>query len=610
MNKLRICALFFAILLAACTRLPDSPFYEVDGIVSIEATSLGSVDGWIDTTFQTSVSKISGESNQSAGTLTFPFYVRQPGMYTVWVLSAAENDQVPEKSISVSVMDEEGFLLDRYRLGIEQTKKLTWKNRDLESGDLIQIYFDTPGHYRVQFKSGGTEGFVIDKLHLTLGNQNPPVGFGYPETISPGVDPVLSKRDQRVALPPGWLFKPFCASLPDDYDAVYTANVSSSVANSGCLEVNIKTAEIADMDEFLQNPMQMESLFTNMFENDRGLMFTPPRYLQNPEFKRFPTRWKLQERADFREQIEMVANPRRSTYEIPFLIGAAEEIFNPYSDHFSEEQLLRWLQFSTFHTVMYLPVDHPESIREHISDETFQQITGLIELRHQLYPYIYSLAHLIRATGVKPLRGFSQHPMQFRLGNALLVAPIYEEGMQERTVYLPDGLWYRYDDGSEFEGGQSWFFESGLNDLPVFVKAGSIIPYQTNQKVQSGIFDELTIEIYAGGTGTFRLYEDDGLTNAYLHGGFTTTAFRYFEHDDYATFTIGRKFRHLEKQTDVKDLTLLFRHIDEPEFITAEEEMIERGTGENMWEYDSESRTLTVEWLQYVHQKTDFFIQF
>ena len=599
-----------ALLVVSCTRLPDAPFYEVDGIISIKAASIEPTNGWTDTPFETSVSKISENVSDTGGALTFSFYVRRSGNYSLWVLSARVDEQQNDQGISLSASDEDGFLLYRSRLDLRNSTKLTWNNREFESGEAIQIQFDAPGHYRVVFDSGGKQGYVIDKIQLSLEDQNPPVGFGYPETANPGTDPVLAKRDQRVALPPSWLFKPICAGLPEEYTAVYSVNRSAHLAANECVSFDLVRHQSDDEGEFLNNLENLEQLFVGTFNENRGLIFAPPRFLQNPEFKRFPTRWSVHERLDFREQIEIVANPRRSTYEVPFLVGTATDIFNHDYASFSEELLLRWLQFSVFHTVMLLPVEHLDGVNEHISDDAFQFITELIELRHQLHPYTYSLAHLIRATGVKPLRGFSRYPLQFRLGNAFLVAPFYEAGMQERAVYLPEGLWYRYDDGSEFEGGQSWFIEAAINELPVFVKAGSIIPYQMNTGNNSAIFDELTVKIYAGGTGTFRLYEDDGTTDAYLHGEFTTTAFRYFEHEDYATFTIGRKFRHLDSQAETKDLTLIFKYIDEPEFIKAEGVIIENGNDENMWLYDEESRTLTLNWLQYVHQKTDFFIQF
>ncbi len=605
-HLLSLLAIYF---LASCTSLPDSPFYEVDGMVSIEAASLEETAGWELKPFQTSVSKISRENGGTQGSLLFPFYIQRPGTYSVWVLSASITEKDFGNSINFRVMDEEGMMLDRLNLDLSGTEVLTW-NRESVSGDILQIRFEQPGHYQIVFESGGESGIVIDKLHLTLNNERPPFGFGYPETVRPGMDPVLAKRDQRVGLPPSWLFQPVCSTLPDDITEIFMADLSDAATETICLNPNLIRTKGFDMDSLLQDMGKMDTFFSENFTEKRGLIFAEPKFLQNPGFKRFPTRWSIQDSFDFYEQIEKAANPRKSIYEVPFLIGSSAEVFNPSSDLFSEELLIRWVQFSAFHTVMFFPVDDVSMLGDVLSDEAYDQVIELIELRHRLYPYIYSLAHLIRATGVKPLRGFSQHRSQFRLGNAFLMAPHYQEGMQQRTIYFPEGLWYRYSDGATYEGGQSWFVETPLNEMPLFVKAGSIIPMILNPVTGTALFDDLTVKIYTGGTGNFRLYEDDGLTNNYLQGGFTTTAFRYFEHTDYATFTIGRKFRHLEGQADVKNLDLKFMFINEPEFITAENEPVERGTGENMWEYDAESQTLVINWKQNVHQKTDFFIQF
>lgn len=602
-------SLLIIFLIASCARLPDSPFYEVDGMVSIQAASLEESAGWELIPFQTSVSKISRENPGSQGSLSFPFYIQRPGIYSVWVLSAAIPEGELINSVNFRLMDVEGMMLDRFNLDLSSSEMLTW-NRESANGDFLQIHVEQPGHYHIVFESGGEGGIVIDKLHLTLNNERPPFGFGYPETVRSGMDPVLAKRDQRVGLPPSWLFQPLCSSLPDDITDIFMADLYDVSSETICLNPNFVSAQGYETEDLLQSMDKMDAFFTENFDENRGLIFAQPSFLQEPDFKRFPTRWSIQDSFDFYEQIEKAANPRRSIYEVPFLIGSSKEIFDPESEIFSEEVLMRWVQFSAFHTVMLFPVDDVTALREAVSDEAFDHITEMIELRHRLYPYIYSLAHLIRATGVKPLRGFSQHRSQFRLGNAFLMAPHYQEGMQQRTIYFPEGLWYRYSDGATFEGGQSWLVETPFNEWPLFVKAGSIIPMTLNPASGTALFDDLTVKIYTGGTGNFRLYEDDGLTNAYLQGGFTTTAFRYFEHADYATFTVGRKFRHFEGQADVKNLTLKFKFIKEPEFITAEGEPVERGTGENMWEYDNESRILTINWKQNVHQKTDFFIQF
>ena len=602
-------SLLVLLLIVSCTRLPDSPFYEVDGMVSIQAASLGDKAGWELIPFQTSVSKISIENPGTQGSLSFPFYIQRPGIYSVWVLSAAISEGELINSVNFRLMDEEGIMLDRFNLDLRSAEMLTW-NRESASGDFLQIHVEQPGHYHIVFESGGEGGIVIDKLYLTLNNERPPFGFGYPETVRPGMDPVLAKRDQRVGLPPSWLFQPLCSSLPDDITDIFMADLYDVSSETSCMNLNLVRAQDYDTEDLLLNMDKMDTFFTENFDEKRGLIFAEPRFLQDPAFKRFPTRWSTQDSFDFYEQIENAANPGRSIYEVPFLIGSSKEIFDPESENFSEELLMRWVQVSAFHTVMFFPVDDVSILSDVLSDEAYDQVIELIELRHRLYPYIYSLAHLIRATGVKPLRGFSQHRSQFRLGNAFLMAPHYQEGMQQRAIYFPEGLWYRYSDGVTYEGGQSWFVETPLNEMPLFVKAGSIIPMISNPASGTALFDDLTVKIYAGGTGNFRLYEDDGFTNAYLQGGFTTTAFRYFEHTDYATFTVGRKFRHLEGQADVKNMTLKFMFINEPEFITAEDERVERGTGENMWEYDSESRILTIKWKQNVHQKTDFFIQF
>jgi alpha-glucosidase len=154
-----------------------------------------------------------------------------------------------------------------------------------------------------------------------------------------------------------------------------------------------------------------------------------------------------------------------------------------------------------------------------------------IEQRYKLLPYIYSGFYQSHTTGMPLSRTLAiEHPFdelvfdtrfqnQFMFGDALLVAPV-ESTRQSADVYLPPGNWYRLSSDEKFNGDQIVNVSAPLTDLPVFVKAGSIIPMQhvvqSTAEKGDGI---LQLHIWHNEEpGTFTYYEDDGLSYDYQTG--------------------------------------------------------------------------------------------
>jgi alpha-glucosidase len=154
-----------------------------------------------------------------------------------------------------------------------------------------------------------------------------------------------------------------------------------------------------------------------------------------------------------------------------------------------------------------------------------------IELRYQLLPYIYSLFYQAHQTGMPVNRTLAidnafddnvyQHiyQNQFLFGDNILVAPA-ESTVTNVKVYLPPGEWYRFSTDKKINGGRSIKADAPLTDLPVFIKAGAIIPMQsviqnTNQQ-GDGI---LQLHVWNGRQpSTFVYYEDDGVSYNYEQG--------------------------------------------------------------------------------------------
>lgn len=180
-----------------------------------------------------------------------------------------------------------------------------------------------------------------------------------------------------------------------------------------------------------------------------------------------------------------------------------------------------------------------------------------LSLRYQLLPYLYTLFHTAAQTGAPIMRPLVWHyPTdantfnlndQFLLGHDLLVAPILQPGLTARAVYLPRGVWHRWRDDAKaeiesFEGPTHIMADAPLEEMPLFVRGGAIIPmWQTAQ--HTGAIDRASLRLHVWqGKGALDFYEDDGRTRAYGRGadGWRITPFKVNGAADKLTISWGK----------------------------------------------------------------------
>jgi alpha-D-xyloside xylohydrolase len=218
------------------------------------------------------------------------------------------------------------------------------------------------------------------------------------------------------------------------------------------------------------------------------------------------------------------------------------------------EQLTRWYQFGAFCPLFrshgQLPYREPFNVAPEGSP-AYQSILYYDRLRYRLLPYIYSLAGDVYLHNYTIMRGlvmdFPDDSVaraitdQYLFGPALLVNPVYTYHAISRPVYLPqDQGWYNLYDGKYYAGGQTIIAEAPFSRIPVFVRAGSIVPLgpaleYTGEKPA----DTLTLYVYGGADGHFDLYEDQGLNNDYEHGAYSVIPISYRESS--GQLTIGKR---------------------------------------------------------------------
>lgn len=216
---------------------------------------------------------------------------------------------------------------------------------------------------------------------------------------------------------------------------------------------------------------------------------------------------------------------------------AVEDRFSKQSpEHLAEwrELYLRWFQFGAFSPLFRSHGEFPHRETWLVSEGDRAMLDGLTHyhrLRYRLLPYIYTLAaetHFSDATIMRALvmdfeddRKVWGIDDQYLFGPAIMAAPVTQFAAREREVYLPQGAWYDAGTGARLEGGRSVTAAAPREHMPLFVRAGAIIP--TGPDVQSTAENPqgpLTLHIFAGADGRFSFYEDQGTDMGYSRGEF------------------------------------------------------------------------------------------
>lgn len=207
--------------------------------------------------------------------------------------------------------------------------------------------------------------------------------------------------------------------------------------------------------------------------------------------------------------------------------------FCPHKD-FSSELFIRWFEWGTFCPIFRThgtrAGNEPWSFGENVE----KIITKYINLRYKLMPYIYSCSRKVTENGRPIMRAMCMdykddeiainQCTQYMFGPSILVAPVTDEGYRERKVYLPIGKWYDFWTDEMFEGNRWVSIQANLDTIPLFIKAGSIIPMcKILQHADSNLPEEIEIHSYKGESGRFELYEDDGISYNYEKGSYLKT---------------------------------------------------------------------------------------
>ncbi len=213
---------------------------------------------------------------------------------------------------------------------------------------------------------------------------------------------------------------------------------------------------------------------------------------------------------------------------------------NQYKNKEYIELLSRWFQFGALSPIFRLHGYKSKTEVWNYGAEFEALARKYIDLRYELMPYIYSEAWRVTTDSrvlMSPLAYYFPEDKkawdikdQYLFGESIMVCPVVKYLARTREVYLPKGEWYNFWSGEKTTGGKSIESPAALDELPLYVKAGSIIPLGAKVQYATEPNDEpLRIRVYGGADGSFVLHLDDNESYEYEKGAYSQVEFTYSE---------------------------------------------------------------------------------
>ena len=248
---------------------------------------------------------------------------------------------------------------------------------------------------------------------------------------------------------------------------------------------------------------------------------------------------------------DTVVSWRSLAFQVHFTATAANVAFGWWSHDIGghmegiedAELYVRWLQFGVFSPILRLhSTQNPFHERRPWGwdAQTLAVARSAMQLRHALIPYLYSIAWQEHQGGGALLRPMYhlypeapeayRCPGQYAFGSELIAAPFTSPSDRDtrlgrQVIWLPAGDWYNFFTGQHYSGAAWHSFYGGLDEIPVFARAGAIVVL-ADEPAASGVDHPraLTVHVFPGADNRFELYEDDGESNGYRHGAQVVTA--------------------------------------------------------------------------------------
>ena len=279
-----------------------------------------------------------------------------------------------------------------------------------------------------------------------------------------------------------------------------------------------------------------------------------------------------------------------------------------------KELYARWLQFGAVSPILRLhATKNPfiDRVPWAYDGETFQLIRSAMRFRHTLVPYLYTMAQRNEVAGlplITPL--YYEYPAdesaylaenQYLFGDQLMAAPVVtpldpDLNLSRQLVWFPPGEWFNFFTGERIAGGQWKAVYSGLEEIPLFAKAGAIVPLAAESS-ENGTAnpDSIDLVVFPGADGTFTLYEDDGVSQKYLTTGGCRTRFDSTWDGSKLAVRISPAVGDTSEIPAVRSYRILFRGVGRPARVNVHLDGVSIDAGLT---YDEATRTVAVASIQ------------
>ena len=243
----------------------------------------------------------------------------------------------------------------------------------------------------------------------------------------------------------------------------------------------------------------------------------------------------------------------------PYFNSTASNVLYGYhmADRIDPELYIRWMQFGALSPVMRTHSAKSAGLKKEVwnfAPEHADILRSTIRQRYALAPYIYTMARKAYDEGISLCRPmYYEWPEaseayafrnQYLFGDDILVAPVTapgKEGYATVKVWLPEGKWYEWQTGTMLDGGRTVERTFALDEYPVYVRAGAILPmYGDTVKNLNANDEEILLTLFPGGSGEFSLYEDNGDDKRYA-AEFARTHLKSVRNGNLLTVTVGKR---------------------------------------------------------------------
>jgi hypothetical protein len=280
----------------------------------------------------------------------------------------------------------------------------------------------------------------------------------------------------------------------------------------------------------------------------------------------------------------------------------------PGSPQDDSDLYARWVQLGAFQPLLRLHSSHGNRLPWDYPQPAGNVAANFLRLREALVPYTYTLADQAASTGLPMTRPLYldypdqaeayTNPGEYLYGPDMLVAPVTTPGnVATETVWFPPGRWEDWFTGATFDGPSKQTLTVPLDRMPVFVKAGGIVPEQPGTlNVAAAAGKPLTVRVFSGASGQFSLYSDAGTGLGYQHGQYALTQITNEPGAASSTVTIGAPTGHYPGESGSRAFQVQLVDLSQPRQVSLNGQALPEVSpgGSDGWWYDAAGQTVTV----------------